>query len=58
MIINLLLKEPLSKFIESPSDLDRTTLVVLAGYSIAGLILWIYAYGRCKEGCRLYKFEK
>lgn len=49
MIINLLLKKPLSRFIELPSDLDRTTLVVLVGYSIAGLILWIYAMVDAKK---------
>ena len=43
MVINLLIKTPLSVFIESPKEIDRSTLIVLAGYSIAGLVLWIYA---------------
>ena len=49
MIINLLLKEPLSRFIESPNDLDRATIIVLVGYSLAGLILWVYAMVDAKK---------
>ena len=43
IIINYLLGDPLNKVMENGFDLPGHTLVVFAGYTIAGLILWIYA---------------
>jgi len=43
VVINILLKEPLSKFMENGFDIARPTLIVFGGYTIAGMILWVYA---------------
>ena len=43
MVINYLLKEPLLKVIEDPDSVERETMIVFVGYSIAGIVLWIYS---------------
>ncbi len=44
LIINFLLIEPLEVLIESRGSMpDNSTLVIVAGYTIAGLVLWLYA---------------
>ena len=44
LIINYLLVKPLEAIMESGgSPVDMSTLYVVLGYTVAGLILWIYA---------------
>lgn len=47
MLINILLMEPalrVRELIEKDHrEIDNPTLIIVAGYTIAGLILWIYA---------------
>lgn len=43
MVINFLLRDPFFKVVNSSGIVDRPTLVIFFGYSIAGLIFWIYA---------------
>lgn len=43
IVINLLLKNPLTKVVESPEAVDQATFVVFIGYLTAGIVLWIYA---------------
>jgi TM2 domain-containing membrane protein YozV len=44
IVINFLLIEPLEKLIESRGSVpDNSTLIIVAGYTIAGLVLWLYA---------------
>ncbi|HEX3034828.1 MAG TPA: hypothetical protein VHT73_06790 [Thermodesulfobacteriota bacterium] len=44
IVINLLLLEPLERLIESvESPPDRPTLIIVTGYTIAGLVLWLYS---------------
>ena len=43
VVINILLKDPLGKFMENGFDIARPTLIVFGGYTIAGMILWIYS---------------
>lgn len=44
LIINYLLINPLEAIMESGSPVaDKSTLYVVLGYTVAGLILWIYA---------------
>lgn len=43
-IINLLLLEPLELIIEAKGSVpDSSVLIIVAGYTIAGLVLWIYS---------------
>ncbi len=42
-VINYLLQDPMQRFMEKGFTLDRPTLVVFMGYTVAGLILWLYA---------------
>lgn len=53
MIINLLLREPLEQVMERGFDLETPTLVVFFGYTVAGLILWIYAMTDAKRYAEL-----
>ena len=44
LIINFLLIEPLEVLINSGGSApDNSTVLIVAGYTIAGLILWLYA---------------
>lgn len=44
IVINLLLLEPLERLLESvESPPDRPTLIIVTGYTIAGLVLWLYS---------------
>ena len=43
MIINFLIREPLLAVLDDPEGVDRPTMIVSIGYSLAGMVLWIYA---------------
>lgn len=43
IVINYLLREPLNQFMEGGFEIARPTLIVFIGYTLAGLVLWIYA---------------
>jgi hypothetical protein len=44
IVINLLLIEPLRRLMESvESTPDKPTLFIVTGYTVAGLVLWLYA---------------
>ena len=43
MIINLLIREPLLAVIDDPKSVEQPTMIVFIGYSLAGMILWVYA---------------
>jgi hypothetical protein len=44
LIINYLIISPLEAIVESGgSPVDKSTLYIVLGYTVAGLILWIYA---------------
>lgn len=44
LIINYLLINPLEAIMESGSSMtDMSTLYIVLGYTVAGLILWLYA---------------
>jgi len=43
MIINYLIREPLLAVIDDPKNVEQPTMVVFIGYSLAGMILWIYS---------------
>lgn len=49
MIINFLLREPLDQVMANGFDIPRPTLIVFAGYTVAGVILWIYAMADAKR---------
>ena len=46
MIINFLIREPLVTVVDNVDNLqnvDRSTMIVFIGYSLASMALWIYA---------------
>ncbi|MGI9534465.1 MAG: hypothetical protein ACR2NW_05910 [Thermodesulfobacteriota bacterium] len=43
MIINFLIREPLLAVIDDPKSVDQPTMVIFIGYSLAGMILWVYS---------------
>ncbi|MGI9554009.1 MAG: hypothetical protein ACR2NC_03705 [Thermodesulfobacteriota bacterium] len=43
MIINFLIREPLLAVIDDPKSVDQPTMVVFIGYSLAGMVLWVYS---------------
>lgn len=49
MVINFLLRDPLAQVMENGFDIARPTIVVFTGYTIAGLVLWIYAMADAKN---------
>lgn len=49
MVINFLLRDPLAQVMENSFDIPRPTIVVFTGYTIAGLVLWIYAMADAKH---------
>ena len=43
-IVNFLMFEPLQRIFEAEGKIpDNPTLIIVTGYTIAGLILWLYA---------------
>lgn len=43
-IINFLLYEPLQRVFEAKGGMpDRPTLIVVSGYTIAGMVLWLFS---------------
>ena len=43
-IVNFLMFEPLQRIFEAEGRMpDNPTLIIVTGYTIAGLILWLYA---------------
>ena len=49
MIINYLIREPLLAVIEDPKSVDQPTMIVFIGYSLAGMVLWIYSIVDAKK---------
>ena len=49
MIINFLIREPLLAVIEDPKSVEQPTMIVFIGYSLAGMILWVYAIFDAKK---------
>lgn len=57
--INLLLLKPLEKLLESPEAApDNPTLFIVSGYTIAGLVLWVYAVIDAKKTAEKMSREK
>lgn len=49
IVINFLLRDPLEQVMENGFNVPDPVLVVFAGYTIAGLVLWIYAMADAKS---------
>ena len=49
MIINFLIREPLLAVLDDPKSVDQPTMIVFIGYSLAGMVLWIYAIVDAKK---------
>ena len=43
MIINFLIREPLLAVLDDPKSVEQPTMIVFIGYSLAGMVLWIYS---------------
>ncbi len=43
IVINFLIKEPLSAVMSDPENVSRHNMIVFTGYLLAGTVLWIYA---------------
>lgn len=57
MIINYLIREPLLQFLDDPEGIDRPTMIVFIGYSLASMILWVYAMFDAKRNADLINSE-
>lgn len=58
-VINLLLMEPLERLLESvESSPDRPTLIIVTGYTIAGLVLWFYSMINAKRAAEKINKEE
>lgn len=49
IVINFLLRDPLEQVMENGFNVPGPVLVVFTGYTIAGLVLWIYAMADAKR---------
>ncbi|MGQ0793247.1 MAG: DUF5683 domain-containing protein [Deltaproteobacteria bacterium] len=59
LIINILLMTPLQQLIDYGSETpDTPTLIIVGGYAIAGLTLWIYSMFDAKRTAELIKKEE
>ena len=57
MLINYLIREPLLLVIDDPKGVDNPTMIVFIGYSLASMILWVYAMVDAKRNAEQINIE-
>ena len=58
MIINFLIREPLLAVLDDHTSVDQPTMIVFIGYSLAGLVLWIYSIIDAKRNAERINSEE